>query len=89
MHVDMAKSSISVDHLHACLQGMGLMIGAIFMDFERSLVAASVVMLAHMLLGGFYVQNLPFWLQWAQYAAYTSYSFKATLELGFRNLELR
>ena len=65
------------------------MIGAIFMDFQRSLVAAAVIMLTHMLLGGFYVRNLPYWLNWAQYASFTSYTFAAALELGFQNLDLR
>lgn len=70
-------------------QGMGLMIGAIFMDFQRSLVAAAVIMLTIMLLGGFYVRNLPYWLDWAQYASFVSYSYSASLELAFRNLEMR
>ena len=65
------------------------MVGAIFMDFQQSLVAASVLMLTQMLLGGFYVHNLPFWLEWAQYMSYVSYSFRATLEFAFLDINLR
>ena len=70
-------------------QGLGLMIGAVFMDFQRSLVAAAVIMLTLMLLGGFYIERLPFWLEWAQYGSFISYTFRVMLEFGYRGLNLR
>lgn len=71
------------------LQGMGVMIGALFMDFERSLIAAAVSMLTLMLLGGFYIERLPPWLEWAQYVSFISHIFRATVEFGFLGLDLR
>ena len=65
------------------MQSFGLLLGAMVMDIQGALVAASVLMLSSMLLGGFYVQTLPFWLSWAQYLSFTSYSFDAMLQLAF------
>lgn len=42
-----------------------------------------------MLLGGFYVDQLPQWLHWAQYASFVSYNYRALLELGFLGLNFR
>ena len=67
----------------ACLQGLGFLLGAVFMDFSHSLVAAAVVMLSSMLLGGFYVKNLASWIQWAQYLSFVTYSFDAMLSFEF------
>lgn len=70
-------------------QGLGVFIGALFMDYQRSLVAAAVVMLTFMLLGGFYIERLPPWLVWAQYLSFISYTFRAMLEYGYLDLDLR
>ena len=59
------------------------------MDIRHSLVAAPVIMLTFMMLGGFYVQRLPDWLQWAQYVSFVTYSFDTILEFGFHDLTLR
>lgn len=53
------------------------------MDFSRAIVAAAVIMLSSMLLGGFYVQNLASWIQWAQYLSFITYSFDAMLYFEF------
>lgn len=66
-----------------CLQGLGFLLGAVFMDFSHSLVAAAVIMLSSMLLGGFYVKNLASWIQWAQYLSFVTYSFDAMLYFEF------
>lgn len=65
------------------------MIGAVFMDYQRSLIAVAVLMLTLMLLGGFYVERLPFWLHWAQYGSFVCFTFRAMLEFGLLGLELR
>jgi hypothetical protein len=70
-------------------QGLGILIGALFMDFQRSLVAAAVIMLTLMLLGGYYIERLPPWLQWAQYVSFVSYNFRSMLEFAFLDLNLR
>lgn len=53
------------------------------MDFTHSIVAAAVIMLSSMLLGGFYVQNLASWIQWAQYLSFITYSFDSMLYFEF------
>ena len=53
------------------------------MDFTRAIVAAAVIMLSCMLLGGFYVNNLPFWIQWAQYLSFITHAFDAMLYFEF------
>lgn len=65
------------------------MIGALFMNFTRSLVAAAVIMLSFMLLGGYFVQRLPYWLFWAKYASFVSYLFDAMQEFSFCDLNFR
>ena len=59
------------------------------MDFQRSLVAAAVIMLTFMLLGGFYIERLPPWLEWAQYTSFVSYIYRAMVEFAFLGLDLR
>lgn len=65
------------------------MIGAVFMDFQRSLVASAVLILTFMLLGGYYVENLPNWLHWAQYVSFVSFNYRVALEFAFLDLNLR
>lgn len=78
-----------VHFLLYAMQGLGVLIGAVFMDFQRSLVAAAVIMLTLMLLGGYYVERLPHWLKWAEYTSFVSYTFRAMLEFGYLGLDLR
>ena len=65
------------------MQGLGLLIGAVFMDFRRSIVAVVITLLTMMLLGGFYVQNLVFWIRWAEYLSFITYSYDAALYFQF------
>ena len=53
------------------------------MDFRRSIVAMAVILLTMMLLGGFYVQNLVFWIQWVEYLSFFAYSYDAALYFQF------
>ena len=59
------------------------------MNYQRSLVASTIIILSLMLLGGFYVDQLPSWLHWAQYASYISYNYRALLEFAFLDLTIR
>lgn len=60
-----------------------MLIGAVFMDFKRSIVAVAVILMTLMLLGGFYVKNLVFWIDWAQYLSFITYSYDALLYFEF------
>ena len=53
------------------------------MDLQKAMVVSVVMLLSFMLVGGFYVKNLPSWLQWFQYLSYITYSFDAMLHLEF------
>ena len=53
------------------------------MDFRRSIVAVAVILLTLMLLGGFYVKNLVFWIRWAEYLSFITYSYDAALYFEF------
>lgn len=64
-------------------QSVGLFIGALVMDFKKSIVIAALYALTSMLLGGFYQKNIPSWLQWFQYLSYLTYSYEATLTTEF------
>ncbi|XP_074625130.1 uncharacterized protein LOC141883522 isoform X2 [Acropora palmata] len=64
-------------------QSVGLFIGALVMDFKKSIVIAALYALTSMLLGGFYQKNIPSWLQWFQYLSYLTYSYEAALTTEF------
>ena len=53
------------------------------MDFRRSIVAVAVIPLTIMLLGGFYIKNLVFWIRWAEYLSFFTYSYDAVLYFEF------
>ena len=61
----------------------GLFISAATMDFDHALVLAIFIMISFMLLGGFYIKNFPFWLQWMRFASPFMYSWSLMLYLEF------
>jgi len=72
--------------------GLGMLVSAAQPDPKKALVIVSVLVLASMLLGGFYVNpdNLPSWLQWAQWLSFVRYSFGALATQVFnRDLEFQ
>ena len=44
---------------------------------------AALTVLTSMLLGGFYVRVLPFWLDWAKNLSFITYGYDALLQLEF------
>lgn len=44
-------------------ESLGLMVGATIYDMEKAMASMTVVSLGLMLLGGFFIQNVPFWLR--------------------------
>lgn len=55
--------------LAVAAQSLGLFVSAATMDFDHSLVMAVLLMITFLLLGGYYVQNIPYWLQWLKYGS--------------------
>lgn len=64
-------------------EAIGLMIGASIYDMEKAMTVMTVVSLALMLLGGFFVENVPSWLEWGPFLSPFKYSFDASRQLVF------
>ncbi|XP_062505313.1 uncharacterized protein LOC134182018 isoform X2 [Corticium candelabrum] len=64
-------------------QSLGLFVGALISNLKEALTASQIALLASMLVGGFYVLNLPAWIQWIQYLSFITYTFDAFLGLEF------
>lgn len=62
---------------------LGLLVGSTVYDMEKGLTTVTVVAMFLLLLGGFFVQNLPSWFEWGQYLSPYSYAFFAVLPLVF------
>ena len=64
-------------------ESFGLVIGTSLYDMERAITVMTVAALALMLLGGFYVENVPSFVAWAKYLSPFHYSYDASLEIVF------
>ncbi|XVE50340.1 hypothetical protein DITRI_Ditri01bG0154500 [Diplodiscus trichospermus] len=60
-------------------QGLGLAIGALVMDLKLATILGSVLMLASLLAGGFYVQHVPPFISWIKYISVSHYTYKLFL----------
>ncbi|KAL8166200.1 hypothetical protein V2J09_007699 [Rumex salicifolius] len=60
-------------------QGLGLALGAIFLDQKNATVLGSVLMLGFQLAGGYYVQHVPDFVSWIKYLSVMQYTFKLLL----------
>mmetsp|Transcript_41161 Transcript_41161/g.60945 ORF Transcript_41161/g.60945 Transcript_41161/m.60945 type:complete len:718 (-) Transcript_41161:45-2198(-) len=71
--------------LLSCLAGesIGLFIGAWIYDMQKGMTVLTVFSLFLMLLGGFFVQNIPSFLIWARYVSPFKYAFDASRQLVF------
>jgi ABC-type multidrug transport system permease subunit len=64
-------------------EAFGLFIGAAIYDLPRALTIMTVITLALMLLGGFYVENVPSFIAWAKYLSPFKYAFDSSLQVIF------
>jgi ABC-type multidrug transport system permease subunit len=64
-------------------EAMGLFVGAAVYDMETALTVMTVFTLALMLLGGFFVQDIPVFLIWAKYLSPFKYAFDSSLQIVF------
>lgn len=60
----------------AVAQGLGFLLGAAFMDVKKATTLASVLILAFMLAGGYYIQHVPGFIRWIRYLGFTWYSYR-------------
>jgi len=56
---------------------LGLFLGALFLDSKKAQSAATVIMLTFMLSMGFFIRNMPAWIGWVKYLAFTTYTLQA------------
>ena len=52
-------------------------------QLKTAIVMAVTLILIFMLLGGYIIQNLPFWLSWAKVISFFTYCYEAQLQLEF------
>jgi len=64
-------------------EAIGLFVGAAIYDMEKAITSMTVVTLALMLLGGFFVENPPYWIAWGKYLSPFKYAFDSSLQLIF------
>ncbi|URE39125.1 ABC transporter G family member [Musa troglodytarum] len=69
-------------------QGLGLAFGAAIMDAKQASTIATVTMLAFLLTGGFYVQNIPGCLAWMKYVSFTFYGYRLLIGIQYRGNEI-
>jgi hypothetical protein len=66
-------------------ESLGLLIGASFKNLSHAITGATVVLISLMLVGGFFVRNLPHWLGvWCKWLSFFKYSYNACLQLEFK-----
>ncbi|KAK3118106.1 hypothetical protein QOZ80_9BG0694300 [Eleusine coracana subsp. coracana] len=64
-------------------EGLGLAVGAVMMDAKRASTFVTVIMLAYLLTGGFYVHNVPGFMVWAKYTSFTYYCYRLLIEVQY------
>lgn len=69
-------------------QGLGLAVGAAIMDAKKASTVVTITMLAFLLTGGFYVQNVPSCVTWMKYTSFTFYCYRLLINVQYRRSEL-
>lgn len=64
-------------------ESYGLLCGALVMDFEKAMTIMVVISLTTMAAGGFYVQNIPAWLEWVKYLSPFKFGYEAAQQMIF------
>eukprot|EP00977_Amphora_coffeiformis_P019959 scaffold7703_cov185-Amphora_coffeaeformis.AAC.1 len=64
-------------------EAIGLLVGASIYDLQKAITTMTVGTLALMLLGGFFVENIPDFIEWAKFLSPFKYAFDSSLLLIF------
>ncbi|XP_019052049.1 PREDICTED: ABC transporter G family member 22-like isoform X1 [Nelumbo nucifera] len=64
-------------------QGLGLAIGAAFMDVKKATTLASVLIMTFMLAGGFFVQKVPSFMLWIRYISFNYHTYRLLLKIQY------
>ncbi|KAK7346180.1 hypothetical protein VNO80_20695 [Phaseolus coccineus] len=57
-------------------QSLGLAFGAILMEVKQATTLASVTTLVFLIAGGYYIQQIPPFIEWLKYLSYSYYCYK-------------
>lgn len=69
-------------------QGLGLFVGAVIMDAKKASTLVTIIMLAFLLTGGFYVTHVPGWMNWVKYTSFTYYCFRLLIFVQYRGHDI-
>ncbi|KAM0859264.1 hypothetical protein ACQ4PT_047314 [Festuca glaucescens] len=65
-------------------EGLGLAVGAVMIvDAKRASTFVTVIMLAYIISGGFYVQHVPGFMVWAKYTSFTYYCYRLLIAVQY------
>ncbi|KAF5467780.1 hypothetical protein F2P56_011998 [Juglans regia] len=64
-------------------QGLGLTIGAAFMDVKKATTVASVIVMAFMLSAGFFIQKVPLFMLWVRYISFNYHTYRLLLKIQY------
>lgn len=63
--------------------GLGLALGAFIMDAKQASTMVTVLMLAFVLTGGYYVHRVPPFVSWIKYASTTFYTYRLLINVQY------
>ena len=66
-------------------QAAGLFIGATVTSIKTGLTISTITMLLVLLVGGFYVRQIPIWISWMKYLSFLFWAWNLLLKVEFRN----
>ncbi|XP_020533023.1 ABC transporter G family member 22 isoform X2 [Jatropha curcas] len=64
-------------------QGLGLTIGAAFMDIKKATTLASITIMTFMLSGGFFLQEVPSFMSWVRYISFNYHTYRLLLRIQY------
>ncbi|KAK6115042.1 hypothetical protein DH2020_007311 [Rehmannia glutinosa] len=64
-------------------QGLGLTIGAAFMDVKKATTLASVTVMTFMLSGGFLISQVPPFISWIRYVSLNYHTYRLLLKIQY------
>ncbi|KAL0365814.1 UNVERIFIED_CONTAM: ABC transporter G family member 25 [Sesamum radiatum] len=64
-------------------QGLGLALGALIMDAKKASTVVTVIMLAFVLTGGYYVHKVATFMSWMKYISTTFYTYRLLIKVQY------
>ncbi|KAF2291256.1 hypothetical protein GH714_021049 [Hevea brasiliensis] len=64
-------------------QGLGLAIGAAFMDVKKATTLASIILMTFMLSGGLFLQKVPTFMSWVRYISFNYHTYRLLLRIQY------